>query len=238
MTELETLVREDAVATVSLSGSDPKPHGSAREHYTACLGAVMACDATALELALSDAAVSLSPLVLVEGVLQPLMTEIGKRWHDGELRIYQEHMSSAVVRSFLASLQSRLVNGNSPVQIVVSTPAGHFHELGALVVAVTAAMEDWRVTYLGPNLPAEEIAAAAKEKQARAVALSIVYPSDDPRVVTELRKLGRFLHDDVTLLVGGNAAAAYESVLAEIGAIMLSDLSTLRSELERIRFGS
>jgi len=54
----------------------------------------------------------------------------------------------------------------------------------------------------------------------------------------ELPKLGRFLDDDVALIVGGRKAAAYESVLIEIGAIILLDPGTLRSELEAFRFGS
>ena len=235
LAELESLVREDEAASVTRQKTSRRPRGGAGEHLEACLDAAVRLESEALELALSNAAVSLSPPALVQDVLHPLMVEIGKRWRSGDIRIFHEHMSTAVVRSFLATLKTGLMNGDSPVHLIVTTPAGHLHELGAMVVAVTAAMDDWRVTYLGPNLPAEEIAAAVKERQARAVALSLVYPTDDPRVDTELRKLGRLLGDEVALIVGGEAAGAYQSVLAEIGAIMISDLGSLRSELEKLR---
>ena len=49
--------------------------------------------------------------------------------------------------------------------------------------------EGWHVTYLGPDLPPEEIAAAAIQSGARAVALSIVYPPDDPLLMDDLAVL-------------------------------------------------
>ena len=42
-------------------------------------------------------------------------------------------------------------------RVVVGTPAKEYHELGALMVAMLAAMYGWSVLYLGPDLPAEEI---------------------------------------------------------------------------------
>jgi methylmalonyl-CoA mutase cobalamin-binding subunit len=65
------------------------------------------------------------------------------------------------------------------------------HKPGALIVATIAASDGWRVTYLGPSLPAEEIAGAAHQNRARAVALSLVYPGDDPFLRGELLKFQR-----------------------------------------------
>ena len=69
---------------------------------------------------------------------------------------------------------------------LVATPAGQRHELGALMVAVAAATDGWKVTYLGADLPAAEIAATALQRKARAVALSIVHPVDDPNLPGEI----------------------------------------------------
>ncbi len=102
------------------------------------------------------------------------------------------------------------------------------------LVATTAASDGWRVTYLGPSLPAEEIAGAAHQSHARAVALSLVYPDDDPFLRGELVKLRRGLGDGV-VLVGGRAADAYRDVLGEIGAVWLEHLSDFRKQLEVLR---
>jgi hypothetical protein len=43
----------------------------------------------------------------------------------------------------------------------------------------------WQASYLGASLPAAEIAGAARQRRARAVALSLVYPEDDLRLENE-----------------------------------------------------
>jgi methanogenic corrinoid protein MtbC1 len=117
----------------------------------------------------------------------------------------------------------------------VTTPSGQLHEIGALLAAATAASEGWRATYLGPSLPADEIAAAVRQNGARAVALSIVYPTDDPHVRTELQRLGQLVGRDAVILVGGRGASSYRSALEAAGARYLPDYHKLREALESIR---
>ncbi|NIP80239.1 MAG: transcriptional regulator, partial [Gemmatimonadetes bacterium] len=45
--------------------------------------------------------------------------------------------------------------------MLVATPAGDRHEIGALLVAAAALGTGWDVVYLGADLPASEIAVAA-----------------------------------------------------------------------------
>jgi methylmalonyl-CoA mutase cobalamin-binding subunit len=119
--------------------------------------------------------------------------------------------------------------------LVVATPAGQIHELGALLVGATAANLGWHVTYLGASLPAAEIAGAARQNRARAVALSLVYPEDDPRLDGELTRLHESLPPEVMLLVGGRAMPAYHDALVKIGATQVKDLSQLSSALDDLR---
>ena len=121
--------------------------------------------------------------------------------------------------------------------LMVTTPVGQWHEIGALIVASTAMADGWNVTYLGTSLPAEEIAAAAQHQCAKAVALSLIYAADDPRVGQELAALGRYLGHDVSLLVGGRGSAGYKEVLDDIGAVCLSGTTHLREYLETLRNG-
>jgi methylmalonyl-CoA mutase cobalamin-binding subunit len=119
--------------------------------------------------------------------------------------------------------------------IVVATPTGQIHELGALLVGAAAANLGWHVTYLGASLPAAEIAGVARQNRARAVALSLVYPEDDPRLEGELTRLRESLPPEVMLLVGGRAMPAYREVLKKIGATQVTDLSQLCSTLDELR---
>lgn len=235
--ELRAMAEEDKLA-VDKAGPLPsaRPRTRTARHYLdTCLEAIDRMDGVALDTTLSNASIDLSVPVLMEQLLMPLMNEIGERWHDGRFRVAHEHLATALVRSFMGTLRNVAQPPEGAPELVVATPAGTRHEIGALMVAVLAATDGWRVTYLGPDLPAEDITAAARSKGARAVGLSIVYPMDDPQLGGELKRLGGQLGKDVSLLVGGASAHAYREVLDEIGALLTPDISTVRAELQKLR---
>jgi DNA-binding transcriptional MerR regulator/methylmalonyl-CoA mutase cobalamin-binding subunit len=235
--ELEALIATEPAAAEAPSAPAASRDGSdevARSFLDRCLAAARRLDVRELELELERASVVFSRTHLIERLLVPLMRRIGELWHQGELRPIHEHMTSAVVRSFLGGMYGAQPEGSAP-HLVVTTPPRQRHELGALLVAATAAGEGWQVTYLGPDLPVEEIAAAALQKEARAVALSITYPPDDPLLVEELRRLRRLLDRRTALIVGGRACLAYAAVLQEIGAVLLEDLAGLRRGISALR---
>jgi len=156
-------------------------------------------------------------------------------WHSGELRVANEHLASSVIRSFLFNvLESSSFNNSAPV-LVSATPYGQEHELGALIAAVVAASSGWKVIYLGTNLPAEEIGAVVSYLNAKVVALSLVYPSDDPALPKELKKLKQILSSNVSIIAGGRAADGYLNVLDEIEALVVKNTKQLRVELDAIR---
>ncbi|HEY9174658.1 MAG TPA: transcriptional regulator, partial [Verrucomicrobiae bacterium] len=93
----------------------------------------------------------------------------------------------------------------------------------------------WQVTYLGASLPAAEIAGAARQKKARAVALSLVYPTDDPDLPGELQTLRELLPSDVSLLAGGRGMSAYRSLLESLGAVLVEDLAKVITTLDQLR---
>jgi methanogenic corrinoid protein MtbC1 len=138
------------------------------------------------------------------------MQMIGDEWADGSLKIIHEHLASSVVKSFLwDSLGSTRVYDPAPL-MVLTTPAGQHCEIGALMTAVTAANAAWKIFYCGPDLPAEEIAAAALQKQALAVALGISCPTSASLMEHELG-------DGVRLFVGGRAACTYQPAITAAG---------------------
>ncbi len=229
---------DDLSASIRPRTTSSRPvDSSPRRILDTTLKAVERLDATVLEELLTQAAVMLSQPVLIEQVIVPLMYRIGDRWHEGTLRVAHEHLASAVVRTALGNLSRGFGPSSSDPMLVVATPTGQLHELGALIVATIAASNGWHVTYLGPSLPAEEIAAAVHQSRARAVALSLVYPPDDPFLRGELIKLRRGLPDGVVILVGGQAYDAYRDVLEKIDALVIKELADLRKHLDVLRVG-
>lgn len=232
---LARLVVEDEAAmpvATPLATSDAAAPADA--YLLRALRAIEAMDATMLESTLRTAAISLPISALTERVVAPLLTQVGARWHQGTLRASHEHLASAASRRILSWVASQAAVDPAAPGIVVTTPAGQVHEIGALLAAATAATEGWRVTYLGADLPAEDIAAAVTESGAGVVALSLIFPLDDAGVHEQLRRLVSLLEPDIRLVVGGSGADSYRTTLERLGAQVVRDLTTLRSTLRTL----
>lgn len=227
-----------AVAPASFAVPEKDEQALAHAHLEDCFNEIQRFDSQGLDAALARASIALSQPALIDRVLVPLMDKIGQLWCTGKLRIVHERLASTIVRSFLGNFKSNRHLSVTVPRLLVTTPQGQYHELGALMAAVTAGAQGWHVTYLGPNLPAEEIAAGAKQNKARAVALSIIYPADDPLLAQELRKLRRLLGHEILLIVGGRAANNYDEVLREIAAVRMDSVAAFRSQLEALRLAS
>ena len=204
-------------------------------YIASCIAALKRFEMQALESTLFAASVAFSQPVFLEQLIAPLMREIGEQWRAGTLRIAHEHLAAAVVRTLLGNIcQGSDISASMP-NLVVATPRGQHHEIGALIAGTTAASQGWQVTYLGPNLPAEEIVACAAQNGAKAIGLSIIYPTDDPYLANELQKLRRGLQEHIPLFVGGAGAAAYDRVISAVGAVRVNDMQAFRAELQALR---
>jgi DNA-binding transcriptional MerR regulator/methylmalonyl-CoA mutase cobalamin-binding subunit len=221
--------------TIPVSNRDARAERMIERVVNASHDAIDRLDPEGLGATLLEASVELSQPLLLEKVLDRLMHEVGEKWRRGELRVVQEHLTSAVVRSLLGSLMGAAPAAASAPRIVVATPIGQQHEFGALIATITATSHGWRPLYLGPSLPAEDIAAAVTRSGAAAVALSLIYPGDDPTLATELRRLRKVAGPDLPLLVGGRVARQYRTTLREVEAILIGDLQQFADELDRIR---
>ncbi len=222
-----------------LAYGEPASSGlkSPEDFLIAGLEAVVAMDSERLEQTLSRAAIDLSRPVLLDEVYEPLLYRIGESWKNGSLGVANEHMASAVARTFLGNLARYYKPADEAPVIIVATPEGYLHEFGALMVAVTASADGWNVIYLGPNSPLKEIAQAARQKKARAVALSLVYPAYDKRMESELRQLKENLGQNIEVVIGGQAAESYRDIIKEIGATRLNSLAEFRGFLKGFRNG-
>ena len=121
--ELVDSDRRAAVRAVDPAG-ESIGRGESAEHLAEALRAVERLDGTALESVLRSASVDLSAPVLGEQVLMPLMKQVGDRWRDGSMRIAHEHLTTAVVRSFLGRQTPNSAVGATAPEIVIATPAG------------------------------------------------------------------------------------------------------------------
>ena len=239
---LAAVVRQDAAAESSTERASETAEGSelegqpeADDYLSECLRLVERLDSTALHATLRRATIVLPVTAFLESLVVSLLERVGTRWREGTLRPVHGHLASTALRRVLEGVIESASSPLATAKLVVGTPAGQAHEFGALLVAATAAADGWRVTYLGADLPAEDIAEAATRMRARAVALSIVHPRGGPALEDELRRLARALPEGVVLVVGGAASTAHRALLDTIGAIRLDDLAHFREHLRVLR---
>jgi MerR family transcriptional regulator, light-induced transcriptional regulator len=227
-----------SLATEAIPASVPvarRNESVATQAVEAAVSAIEKLNSTDLEAILGRAAVAFGQHGLLERIIGPLAQRVGELWRDGSITAAHEHFASAVIRNYLLQTSKPYAaNGVAPV-LVVGTPAGQLHELGAVMVAAAASDLGWRVIYLGTSLPAVEIAGAAIQNKARAVALSIVYPDDDPNLAQELVSLRKHLPPEIKIITGGRAAESYASTLEGLVAIRTRELSDLYRILEQMR---
>ncbi len=108
-------------------------------------------------------------------VLVPLMRLTGARWQAGDEEVWEEHYTTAVVRTIVESLHAEVIarasapNGRT---VVLAAPAEEYHDLGLRMLADRFQLAGYRVHFLGAALPQDELIAAARELGADAVVLS------------------------------------------------------------------
>ena len=214
---LMKLVNRHAAADGRTSSTAPTA-GSTREidAVNAAFRAIVEMNPQDLKAVLTRSMVTFPRRRLIEGVVVPLLARVGDAWVKGRLGIANEHLASAVVRSFLGSLLQEAEPAPEGPGIVVATLSGQHHELGAMTVALSAADAGWRPLYLGSNLPAEEIAATVEQTAASAAAVSVSSTSTRGQLVREINKLWRLLEGRAALFAGGRAGSAFRSLLNDI----------------------
>ena len=229
-TEAAALLTEDEAAA---SASERAPASDASsDHWTdQAYARVRGLDDAGLDRTLRRALATLGAHRFLAGVAAPLLRRVGTGWHSGDITPAQEHLGSAVLDRVLAEIAAHSVANEGSKRLVVATLQGELHALGARLVAALAALEGWRVSYLGADLPASEIAAAAAGLGANAVGVSMVAHEGLEARTRELLALRAELDPEVELLVGGSASASLDPAVLRAGIVSLRELEDLRSYL-------
>ena len=225
---------DNTIAIAGPTGDHQATLTSPQEFLEACQAAVLDLDEQAFEATLNRAAVLLTRPTLFEEVILPLVVEIGERWANGELKVINEHMASSILVSFLKDMLSAFRPLPPMPKMVIATPVNHWHELGALIAAIIAAEAGWGVHYFGPNLPAEEIAAAAVYKNAAAVALSIVYHDAERQTLREIKRLRHYVAEDVAIIVGGRGVQSCQADLKILNVLYPHNIPEFREIIGKL----
>ena len=134
---------------------------------------------------------------------RPLAYAIGEAWSGGSLRVFEEHILTALLTESIEAGIRPLPK--PPVQAplaLLATLSQEQHTLGLLMLRALLAMSRVRCLWVG-SLTLNEIAECAQEHQADVVALSLsnYFPRNRARI--ELRELRAMLDSSIHIWAGG-----------------------------------
>ncbi len=229
------LVQMDDSGLVELlhqSGAVPAAVSAPSAFVARILEAAESYSTAACEQALTLAISLLSPARLIDEVLEPLLREVGERWHAGRFTIAQERMVSSSVRKHVGLIVETFDRSARRQPIVFATLPGERHELGLLMSAMICASHGCKIHYLGPDLPAEEIARYAREVDAALIAISVVFLESVPSLGTQLHVLRDQVGPAVPIWIGGQGALGLDESVLPASCLIIADRAELEQRLD------
>ena len=186
---------------------------TAHQHLGKLLESLHGFELETLSRQLEWACLSLACRDFVFEVVAPLMKEVGNLVLSNKMSISQEHALSSVLRNHfsraLQVLQNHAVgfgSGGSRHPLLFTTPEGDQHEFGILLGATLCANLGVPAFYLGPSMPAKDIAESARRLGTSILVLGNLPTAEAQRKET-LRKffeeLDKLLPLSVEIWVGG-----------------------------------
>jgi methanogenic corrinoid protein MtbC1 len=111
---------------------------------------------------------------LYEGLLRPVMHEVGVLWEQNLVTVAREHVATAIVEGLLHQLLQRA----SPVALtgrraLVACVEGELHQVGARMVADTLELRGWDTRFVGAGVPLVALERMAEEHRPHLLGLSM-----------------------------------------------------------------
>jgi MerR family transcriptional regulator, light-induced transcriptional regulator len=195
----------NAVATQPPGAEAAEPPGvteAPRDATLALLAPLVRFDSAGAHAALDRILGERSLDSALRDVVLPVVHQVGEGWARGELSVAQEHFATELVTGRLRGLAREWDDGLGP-RTVLACPSGERHDLGLLCCGLALHRRGWRVTYLGPDTPANALESTIDLMNPALVVIGAVQPEPLYAAAPALERLaGR-----VELAVGGAGAS-------------------------------
>jgi DNA-binding transcriptional MerR regulator/methanogenic corrinoid protein MtbC1 len=190
----------ELAATLSEASLRPPKVDPAQKHLIAL---VCSGDMTGLDAALEQALTRDGLRGFVLHTFAPLATTAGELWADGQLQVFEEHLSTRHLVHFLDAAMSRVGRPRGNPQVLLATLPGEQHALGLLMVEALLWYGETPTLNLGTDVPLDQVVAAIERSGAKTVALSFsaCYPRGPVR--KHLEELAERLPQGTSVWVGG-----------------------------------
>lgn len=163
--------------------------------------------------------------------MAPLSVAVGEAWSAGEIRVFEEHLFSDIAASTLRQALEAIDAPEGRPRILMTTLPGEAHTLGLLMAACLFALHGAHCVYLGTEMPAAEIAQAARAHAVDIVALSFSRAFPARQIAPALLGLRQQLPADIGLVAGGAGVGRQKPVPGVRYLTALADLDDYVGEL-------
>jgi len=143
---------------------------------------------------------------------------VGRKYEDREYFLSELIMAGEVVKEVLKLVEPEYKRDERKAKatVVLATVRGDLHDIGKNIIAMLLESSGFKVVDLGTDVPAESIAKAVRENNARILGLSTLLTTTMPEFGNVVRKLKEEgLRQKVKVIVGG--AALNEDVAKKYG---------------------
>jgi DNA-binding transcriptional MerR regulator/methylmalonyl-CoA mutase cobalamin-binding subunit len=164
-------------------------------------------------------------------LLEPLLTELGRRWEFGEGSVAEEHFFAFYIRNKLGARFHHRVRATGGPKLLMACLPGDRHETGLLLFALAANSAGYVTILLGADMPLDELPAAARKTGCEAIVLSGLLRPDLDVLTRALPDLAK--KSPVPVFLGGQASLKVHDALKRSKIVSLGP--DLKTGLARLR---
>jgi 5-methyltetrahydrofolate--homocysteine methyltransferase len=152
----------------------------------------------------------INPLSLVQEVIVPTLTEVGKRFEDLDIFLPELMASGEAGNACTALIEQAILKSGNQIQnegtVVIGTVKGDIHDIGKNIVASLLKAHGYKVVDVGKDVPAARFIDEAEDNHADVIAASALMSITraGARDVADLLR-DRGLKDKYKLIVGGGS---------------------------------
>jgi DNA-binding transcriptional MerR regulator len=233
--EASKVVLEEAQTWVEDPANDADPYGKVSQ---ALIRAVVDFDPQQLAHATRHATTLGPATTVTDRVLVPVMREVGRLWHAGEISVAQEHLATQVLSDAVNAMLGLIERVDAKRVVLFACFADEEHSFALASVAMHVASWGHRVVRLGARTPPPAIGHAVQRLQPHLVALSVTITPPRHRA-RELVAGYAQACGETPWVVGGAASLDLADIVVKHGGHILGELASpgLRGTLERLMAG-
>ena len=156
---------------------------------------------------------------ILKKALVPAMTEVGRRFEEGEYFVPEMLISARAMQSGLVILKPLLIASDVKAtgKVVIGTVQGDLHDIGKNLVGMMLEGAGFELVDLGTDVRPEQFVQAVQDKEPDMVAMSALLTTTMPSMKTTIDALvSAGVRDNVKVIIGG--APVTEDYALQVGA--------------------